>query len=98
MFDSIVNSPIDFPQVGVQAGQVTQQARDFLEALLQKNPNKRLGATRGINELKEHAYFSDVNWKTLHKEPAPPAFVTSQSKKIDDSRFPKAYKEDEYLR
>jgi len=38
-------------------------ARDFLSKLLQRDPKKRLGAKNGIKDIKEHAFFSDINWK-----------------------------------
>ena len=30
--------------------------------LLDKNPEKRLGSTRGAEEVKSHVFFDEVNW------------------------------------
>jgi len=38
------------------------EAKDFLQRLLIKDPKKRMGAQRGIAELKEHPWLADVNW------------------------------------
>lgn len=39
--------------------------KDLLEGLLKINPEERLGATRGIIEVKEHPFFEDINWDAL---------------------------------
>jgi len=59
--------------------------------LLQKDPKKRLGAERGIAELKEHAFMADVNWATLIKDPAP---WVPGGRDADDSNFPNAKEDD----
>ena len=46
-------------------------AKDFLQKLLVKDPKLRLGANRGIAELKEHPFLADVNWQSLITDPAP---------------------------
>jgi beta-adrenergic-receptor kinase len=40
--------------------------RSFIDGLLQKDVEKRLGCLgRGPDEVKEHAYFRDVDWKQV---------------------------------
>ncbi len=63
-------------------------AKDFLEKLLKRDPSKRLGAKKGIREIKEHPFFTGINWKTLIKEVAP--WVPPPLKDLDMSNFPKA--------
>jgi hypothetical protein len=36
--------------------------KDLLEGLLKNNPEERLGANRGIIEIKEHPFFSEIDW------------------------------------
>ena len=39
--------------------------KHLLEGLLEINPEKRIGMTHGIKEIKEHPFFNDVDWKSL---------------------------------
>jgi len=42
------------------------EAADFINQLLKRAPQKRLGYIGGITELKKHAWFKDINWKDLY--------------------------------
>ena len=42
------------------------ESADLINKLIQKNPNKRLGSSGGINEIKKHPWFKDINWKELY--------------------------------
>lgn len=97
IFHKILNMTINMPEVGVEEGQVHPDARDFLEKLLKRDPTKRLGSKKGIREIKEHPFFTGINWKTLIKEIAP--WVPPPLKDLDMSNFPKAQtKEDPGLK
>ena len=39
--------------------------KDLLERLLEINPENRLGVNHGIKEIKDHAFFSDIDWHRL---------------------------------
>jgi hypothetical protein len=40
---------------------------------LEKDPSLRLGSKGGAKEVKNHAYFEDVNWKDVfHRKLNPP--------------------------
>lgn len=50
---------VQYPDSDGEAGQlVTADARDLLELLIQTDPGRRVGWT----EVKQHRYFSDVQW------------------------------------
>jgi serine/threonine protein kinase SCH9 len=41
--------------------------------LLQRDPNKRLGAQRGAEEVKRHKFFSGIDWDAvLRRDLTPP--------------------------
>lgn len=40
----------------------SHEAKDLIRKLLNKNPNKRLGYNRGAEEIKEHPFFSCIDW------------------------------------
>lgn len=46
--------------------------RQLMRDLLQRNPNKRLGSRNGANDVKNHPFFSGINWSLLrHMKPPP---------------------------
>ena len=47
--------------------------RDLMRSLLNRNPNLRLGAINGIQELKSHLFFDEIDWvKLRRREIMPP--------------------------
>lgn len=42
--------------------------------MLNRNPKHRLGATRDAAELKEHAFFKNIDWELLAQRAIPPPF------------------------
>ena len=73
---------------------MTPEAHDFIEALLNPEPSKRLGSG-GIQEVKDHAFFSGLNWNTIMTEEAP---FKPIGRDIDTIYFPKANDKDDDLR
>ncbi|KAK7262544.1 hypothetical protein RJT34_30118 [Clitoria ternatea] len=55
---------------------------DLIERLLEKDPTKRLGYTRGAEEIKEHEFFKGVKWNILTEVDRPP-YIPSR----DDTSF-----------
>lgn len=45
--------------------QVSLAARRLIRGLLERDPNKRLGATKGATELKAHPFFEGLNWPLI---------------------------------
>ncbi|TKY67422.1 Serine/threonine-protein kinase UCNL [Spatholobus suberectus] len=45
---------------------------DLVERLLEKDPTKRLGYTRGAAEIREHEFFRGVRWELLTEVVRPP--------------------------
>lgn len=55
--------------------------------LLNRNPKHRLGATRDAKELREHAFFSDIDWLELSRKNVAPPFKPSLTSETDTSNF-----------
>jgi serine/threonine protein kinase len=55
----------------------SNECEDLLRRLLKRNPLERLGASRGAQEIKSHAWFKDVDWDDVYRK----------------RLFPKIYKE-----
>ena len=51
------------------------EAADFINQLLQRQPNRRLGYTGGINELKKHPWFKTIDWKELYNRKLTSPFI-----------------------
>ena len=85
-------------------------AADFINQLLQRQANRRLGYKGGINELKKHPWLKNIDWKDLYNgivtSPFIPVgeenyeykFCTAVEKKGEDTeeRYKKIIKSNEY--
>ncbi|KAK7258242.1 hypothetical protein RIF29_32806 [Crotalaria pallida] len=93
IFDNIINRDIQWPKVPEE---VSSEAYDLMNKLLNENPVQRLGATGSV-EVKRHAFFKDINWDTLARQKA--MFIPS-AEALDTSYFMSRYiwnPEDEHL-
>lgn len=69
---NIVARGVEFPKEPV----VASAFKDLITQLLNKDPEKRMGATMGATAIKNHSFFDGVNWALLRciKPPSiPPA-------------------------
>eukprot|EP01116_Phalansterium_solitarium_P019975 TRINITY_DN5763_c0_g2_i1.p1 TRINITY_DN5763_c0_g2~~TRINITY_DN5763_c0_g2_i1.p1 ORF type:complete len:780 (-),score=200.09 TRINITY_DN5763_c0_g2_i1:64-2403(-) len=64
--------------------EISPEAKDLIEQLLEVNPEDRLGA-RGVEEIQSHPFFRGVDWENLLDQPAP--FVPNQDGHTDTSYF-----------
>lgn len=65
--------------------QLSGESEHFIRGLI-CDPQNRLGHMRGATELKEHPFFSGVNWDGLRKIRAP--FEPKLSSSVDTQYFP----------
>eukprot|EP00347_Sterkiella_histriomuscorum_P023196 403335585 len=67
MYNNIVfKNSLDFTQ------DIPSNAIQLISSLLHKNPQKRLGFYGGFSELKNHSFFSEIDWiKLLNKQISP---------------------------
>ena len=75
---------------------VTKETAELLKGLLERNPNKRLGGGgRDAEEIKEHPYFKDVDWKKVYdKKIKPPNFLNYTKNTIKYFKKPKLFADD----
>ncbi|XP_043695761.1 probable serine/threonine protein kinase IREH1 isoform X2 [Telopea speciosissima] len=85
IFDNILNRKIPWPRVPEE---MSLEAEDLIDRLLTEDPNQRLGA-KGASEVKQHAFFKDINWDTLARQKA--AFVPASESALDTSYFTSRY-------
>jgi len=72
MCDKILSRPLRFPTDG--KSKFTPDAQNFITGLLKRDPLRRLGCTRG-GKIKEHPFFSDLDWNALEGGCLIPPFV-----------------------
>lgn len=70
MFNDIKGAPIKFPN----HTKVSDEAKDFILRCTEKDPRKRLGSKHGIEEIKNHPWFVNIDWARLAKKEVLPPF------------------------
>ncbi|KAH9006919.1 serine/threonine protein kinase [Lactarius hatsudake] len=65
---------ICFGKVRFPRGFINEDGKQFVKALLNRNPKHRLGAQRDAAELKEHPVFKTINWDALARKQVTPPF------------------------
>jgi serine/threonine protein kinase len=64
VYEMIVGKEIYFPhQVNL-----SEEGKDLLFNLLKKSPFDRLGYLNDATDIKQHKWFSDINWDDLMKK------------------------------
>ncbi|KAI3799322.1 hypothetical protein L1987_34615 [Smallanthus sonchifolius] len=58
---NVVSQGLEFPNSPL----VSFHARDLIKSLLQKQPENRLGSSKGAAEIKQHRFFEGMNWALI---------------------------------
>ena len=69
MYRKILEEPLKFPGSDI----VPPSARDLLSRLLDRDPQRRLGAN-GAAEIKSHHFFTNIDWRKLLQRKYEPSF------------------------
>ncbi|KAL4490881.1 hypothetical protein ABPG72_008617 [Tetrahymena utriculariae] len=70
IFSNIKKGHIEWPDVGYGEDEMTPEAQDLIKKLLNHDYKKRLGAN-GSQEIKQHKFFSGIQWDKIKKQEAP---------------------------
>ncbi|KAL2536893.1 Phototropin-2 [Forsythia ovata] len=73
-FANILHKDLTFPS-SIPA---SLAARQFINALLSRDPASRLGSNGGANEIKQHPFFRGINWPLIRCMSPPPLDVPLQ--------------------
>ncbi|RXG47997.1 hypothetical protein VDGE_04427 [Verticillium dahliae] len=82
MYKNIAFGKVRFPR-----DTLSQEGRNFVKGLLNRNPKHRLGATLDAEELKRHPFFADIDWDILAKKLITPPFKPKLTSATDVSYF-----------
>uniref|UniRef100_A0A5F9CES9 Ribosomal protein S6 kinase n=1 Tax=Oryctolagus cuniculus TaxID=9986 RepID=A0A5F9CES9_RABIT len=84
----ILKSEPPYPQ------EMSALAKDLLQRLLMKDPEKRLGCgPRDADEIKEHLFFQKINWDDLAAKKVPAPFKPVIRDELDVSNFAEEFTE-----
>ena len=89
VFEKILARNIEWPPE--DEVEVSKEARDLMERLMQLEPKNRLGANvgekcaSGGDEVRKHPWFEDINWDTLREDEA--QFVPNPENPEDTEYF-----------
>ncbi|KAI3450686.1 hypothetical protein Pfo_007351 [Paulownia fortunei] len=64
---NVASQCLKFPQRPM----VSSHARDLIRRLLKKEPENRLGSSKGAAEIKQHPFFEGLNWALIRCETPP---------------------------
>ncbi|PGG97147.1 AGC/AKT protein kinase [Helicocarpus griseus UAMH5409] len=96
MYRKILQEPLTFPGTDI----VPAAARDLLQRLLDRDPQRRLGAN-GAAEIKAHHFFSNIDWRKLLQRKYEPSFrpdvVDARDTKNFDHEFTSEAPTDSYV-
>ncbi|CAD8112573.1 unnamed protein product [Paramecium primaurelia] len=67
LFDNIRKGPLKIPR------SLSNEAKSFIVALLNRDPNKRLGSNLDGEEVREHSWLSNINWKDCYDRKLKPS-------------------------
>jgi len=82
LFRRIRSEPLPMPK------HLSENCKAILEALFQKDPEKRLGSGKeGPNAIKKHPWFSTVDFDALLKKEIRPPFIPKIKSETDTSNF-----------
>ncbi|KAK7488522.1 hypothetical protein BaRGS_00020307, partial [Batillaria attramentaria] len=68
MYDNILYKPLRLRT------NISMAGRSILEGLLEKDKEKRLGAKRDFEEVRQHDFFADIDWDDLYNKRIQPPY------------------------
>ncbi|KAL8820187.1 MAG: hypothetical protein Q9223_001546 [Gallowayella weberi] len=82
MYKNIAFGKVRFPRDAL-----SNEGRNFVKGLLNRNPRHRLGAVNDAEDLKAHPFFADMDWVALANKRIVPPFKPKLKSLLDTSNF-----------
>uniref|UniRef100_A0A7S4DZX4 non-specific serine/threonine protein kinase n=2 Tax=Lotharella globosa TaxID=91324 RepID=A0A7S4DZX4_9EUKA len=70
----------------------SETCKDLIVLLLDRDPKMRLGSKRDVEDIKEHKFFSDIDWEKLFAKKYTPAFKPKVQNHTDTRNFDREFK------
>ena len=91
MYDLIKTNPVKFPK----RIPLSEEAKDVIRKLLEKNPKNRLGSKEGIEEIKRHPFFASIDFKAIEEKKLPAPFIPELENDTDVQYFDEEFTNEE---
>ena len=91
MYEMIKGSPVKFPK----RISLSEDAKDVIRKLLEKNPKKRLGSQSGIEEIKKHPFFASIDFDLIVEKKIPAPFIPDLANDTDVQYFDEEFTNEE---
>ena len=91
MYEMIKNSSVKFPK----RLNLSEEAKDVIRKLLDKNPKKRLGSQNGVEDIKKHPFFADIDFDLLVQKKIPAPFIPNLENGTDVQYFDEEFTNEE---
>ena len=92
MYELIKSGTLKFPK----RIQLSDEAKDVIKKLLERDVNKRLG-NKGINEIKEHPFFKDIDFDLIVQKKIPAPYIPNINDKTDVQYFDEEFTSEEVI-
>jgi len=80
MYHKIQHGALRFPPF------LSEECRDLIIALLNRNPEARLGSSeKDVEELKSHPFFASIDWDKMYKKEIDPPYKPKVKTGDDDT-------------
>ena len=91
MYELIKNSSVKFPK----RINLSEEAKDVIRKLLEKNPKKRLGSQNGIEEIKKHPFFASLDFDAIVEKKIKAPFIPELANDTDVQYFDEEFTNEE---
>ena len=91
MYDLIKTNPVKFPK----RIPLSEEAKDVIRKLLEKNPKNRLGSKEGIEEIKKHPFFASIDFKAVEEKKLQAPFIPELENDTDVQYFDEEFTNEE---
>ena len=91
MYELIKNSSVKFPRRIT----LSEDAKDVIRKLLEKNPKKRLGSQNGIEEIKSHPFFASIDFEMVEQKKMKAPFIPELTNDTDVQYFDEEFTNEE---
>jgi len=91
MYNKIQHGVLRFPPF------LSVNCKKIIVAFLNRDPKKRLGSIKDFDEIKEHPFFSDIDWEKLLARKYVSAFVPTVKGELDTDCFEDTFTNEEVV-
>merc|ERR1712146_738987 len=69
----------------------SELCKDIIILLLDRDPTMRLGSKKDVEDIKEHKFFEDIDWRKLYNKEDTPSFKPKVRNDVDTGNFDREF-------